>query len=89
MFKNIILNKYVNSKEDCSKHKAVSAENCQFQLITEFKSKKKTYTFSLPSPHTQTGHPECADFLLMDSPAVAASLPVVPPLYDYDDDADI
>ncbi|KAL9700783.1 hypothetical protein quinque_004224 [Culex quinquefasciatus] len=35
------------------------------------------------------GHPECADFLLMDSPAVAASLPVVPPLYDYDDDADI
>ncbi|XP_053684052.1 protein vein [Sabethes cyaneus] len=32
------------------------------------------------------GHPECADFLLMDSPA---AMPVLPPLYDYDDDSDI
>ncbi|XP_062543025.1 protein vein isoform X2 [Armigeres subalbatus] len=31
------------------------------------------------------GHPECADFLLMDSPA----LPVIPPMYDYDDDSEI
>ncbi|EAT34813.1 AAEL012976-PA [Aedes aegypti] len=31
-------------------------------------------------------HPECADFLLMDSPI---ALPMIPPLYDYDDDSDI
>ncbi|XP_055528766.1 protein vein [Wyeomyia smithii] len=32
------------------------------------------------------GHRECADFLLMDSPV---AMPVLPPLYDYDDDSDI